>query len=44
MIATGPSGERLEELLQFLSAHSREPTLQRKAGIVLEQLQDATAD
>ena len=40
-IATGPNGERLEELLGFLAAHSREPTLQKKAGIVLEQLQEA---
>jgi hypothetical protein len=40
-IATGPSGERLEELLGFLAAHSREPTLQKKAGVVLEQLQGA---
>jgi hypothetical protein len=40
-IATGPSGERLQELLEFLSAHSREPTLQKKAGVVLDQLQEA---
>jgi hypothetical protein len=42
-IAGGPNGERLEELLGFLAAHSREPTLQKKAGIVLEQLQEAGA-
>ena len=40
-IATGPNGERLESSLGFLAAHSREPTLQKKAGIVLEQLQEA---
>src|SRR5262249_35668923 len=40
-IATGPDGERLDELLDYLSAHSREPTLQKKAGIVLDQLRDA---
>ncbi len=43
-IAAGPSGERLEELLGFLAAHSREPTLQKKAGIVLDQLQGSGAD
>ena len=26
------------ELLEYLAAHSREPTLQKKAGIVLEQM------
>jgi hypothetical protein len=40
-IATGPNGDRLQELLEFLTAHSREPTLQKKAGVVLEQLQEA---
>ena len=40
-IANGPSGERLEELLNHLAAHSREPTLQKKAGVVLDQLKDA---
>jgi hypothetical protein len=40
-LATGPNGERLVQLLEFLSAHSREPTLQKKAGVVLEQMQDA---
>jgi len=40
-LATGSSGERLVELLEYLSAHSREPTLQKKAGVVLEQMQDA---
>lgn len=43
-LAQGPSGERLEELLTYLSAHSREPTLQKKAGIVLDQVHDARAD
>ena len=40
-IANGPSGERLEELLEYLTAHSREPTLQKKAGVVLDQIKDA---
>ena len=40
-LAMGPGGARLVELLEFLSAHSREPTLQKKAGVVLEQMQDA---
>ena len=40
-IANGPSGERLEELLEYLTAHSREPTLQKKAGVILDQLKDA---
>jgi len=42
-IANGPNGERLTELVEFLAAHSREPTLQKKAGVVLEQLQEAKA-
>jgi hypothetical protein len=42
-IANGPSGERLEELLEYLAAHSREPTLQKKAGVVLDQIKDARA-
>lgn len=42
-IATGPSGERLTELMEYLAAHSREPTLQKKAGVVLEQLEEARA-
>jgi hypothetical protein len=40
-IADGPSGERFEELLEFLAAHSREPTLQKKAGVVLDQMRAA---
>lgn len=40
-IATGPSGERFQELLEFLAAHSREPGLQKKAGVVLDQLREA---
>jgi hypothetical protein len=40
-IATGPSGERFEELLQHLAAHSREPTLQKKAGVILDQLRES---
>jgi len=43
-IANGPNGERLTELLDYLAAHSREPTLQKKAGVVLEQLQEARAE
>lgn len=40
-IAGGPSGERFQELLEFLAAHSREPTLQKKAGVVLDQFREA---
>jgi hypothetical protein len=40
-IASGPSGERFEELLSHLAAHSREPTLQKKAGVVLDQLRES---
>jgi hypothetical protein len=40
-IVDGPSGERFEELLEFLAAHSREPTLQKKAGVVLDQFKGA---
>ena len=40
-IATGPDGARFEEILEFLAAHSREPTLQKKAGVVLDQLREA---
>ena len=40
-IANGPSGDRLAELLEFLAAHSREATLQKKAGLVLDQLKEA---
>lgn len=40
-IANGPNGARLTELMEYLAAHSREPTLQKKAGIVLDQLQEA---
>lgn len=43
-IAQGPDGERLEELLGYLSAHSREPTLQKKAGIVLDQMHEARGE
>jgi hypothetical protein len=43
-IGTGPNGDRLEELLGFLAAHSREPTLQKKAGIVLDQMHQATSE
>jgi hypothetical protein len=43
-IASGPSGERFQELLEFLAAHSREPTLQKKAGVILDQVRDARDD
>jgi hypothetical protein len=35
-------GERVRDLLMFLSAHSREPSLQRKAEIALDRLTDAS--
>ena len=40
-IVTGTSGARFEALLEYLAAHSREPTLQKKAGVVLEQFRQA---
>jgi hypothetical protein len=40
-IAGGPSGERFQELPEYLAVHSREPTLQKKAGVVLDQFRDA---
>jgi hypothetical protein len=40
-ITTGPSGERFQELLEFLASHSREPTLQKKAGVVLDQMRES---
>jgi hypothetical protein len=38
-IASGESGPRFIALLQFLAAHSREAGLQKKASVVLDQLQ-----
>jgi hypothetical protein len=37
-IMASESGPRFQEILEYLAAHSREPSLQKKAGIVLEQL------
>lgn len=37
-IMTSESGPRFQEILEYLAAHSREPSLQKKAGIVLDQL------
>ena len=33
-----PERRALAELLEYLAAHSREPTLQKKAGVVFERL------
>jgi hypothetical protein len=43
-IASGESGPRFIALLQFLAAHSREAGLQKKANVVLDQLQPAAAE
>jgi hypothetical protein len=40
-IVEGDSGPRFVALLQFLAAHSREAGLQKKANVVLDQLQPA---
>lgn len=37
-IMASESGPRFQQILEYLAAHSREPSLQKKAGIVLEQL------
>ncbi len=41
-IMTSESGPRFQEILEYLAAHSREPSLQKKAGVVLEQLRPPT--
>jgi hypothetical protein len=43
-IASGESGPRFIALLQFLAAHSREAGLQKKANVVLDQLQPPAPD
>ena len=43
-IASGESGPRFIALLQFLAAHSREAGLQKKANVVLDQLQPAAPE
>jgi len=43
-IAEGESGPRFVALLQFLAAHSREAAVQKKANVVLEQLQPAAPE
>jgi hypothetical protein len=43
-IASGESGSRFIALLQFLAAHSREAGLQKKANVVLDQMQPPAAD
>lgn len=37
-IIASESGPRFQEILEYLAVHSREPSLQKKAGVVLEQL------
>jgi len=37
-IVGGPSGPEFEGLIEFFAAHSREPSMQRKAGIIYDQL------
>jgi hypothetical protein len=43
-IAAGESGPRFIALLQFLAAHSREAGLQKKANVVLDQMQPPATD
>jgi hypothetical protein len=43
-IASGESGPRFIALLRFLAAHSREAGLQKKANVVLDQLQPPAPD
>lgn len=43
-IAGGDSGPRFIALLQFLAAHSREAGLQKKATVVLDQMQPPAAE
>jgi hypothetical protein len=43
-IASGESGPRFIALLQVLAAHSREAGLQKKASVVLDQMQLPAAD
>jgi hypothetical protein len=43
-IASGESGPRFIALLQFLAAHSREAGLQKKANVVLDQMQPPATD
>jgi hypothetical protein len=35
-------GRRVQDLLEYLNAHSREPSLQRKAGLALDRFRAAT--
>lgn len=37
-IVAGESGPRFVNVLEYLAAHSREPALQKKASVILEQL------
>ncbi len=37
-IMSGTSGPGFQQILEYLAAHSREPSLQKKATVVLEQL------
>jgi len=37
-ILQAESGPRFVEVVEFLTAHSREPSIQKKAGVILEQL------
>jgi hypothetical protein len=39
---TAAVGSRVQEILEYLAAHSREPSLQKKAGVVLQQLRSPT--
>lgn len=42
-ILAAESGPRFVEVVEFLTAHSREPSIQKKAGVILEQLRPVDA-
>ena len=43
-LAAGETGARFQGLLAYLAAHSREPALQKKAAVFLQQLRQPAAD
>lgn len=42
-VVSGESGPRFVSVIEYLAAHSREQALQKKASVILEQLQPGTA-
>jgi len=43
-IVQAESGARFVEVVEYLTAHSREPSIQKKAGVILEQLKPPPPD